>query len=83
MRHIESIIRIAEAHARMHLRESVEDYDVDMAIRVTLQRWAYEGLAEIGLNIPYLVQLYKFAKTICHETNGAYVPKISEFPKER
>uniref|UniRef100_A0A7S3D6T3 DNA replication licensing factor MCM2 n=1 Tax=Palpitomonas bilix TaxID=652834 RepID=A0A7S3D6T3_9EUKA len=37
VRHIESIIRLAESHARMHLRESVEEYDVDMAIRITLQ----------------------------------------------
>ena len=37
MRHIESIIRIAEAHARMHLREYVHNDDVDMAIRVVLE----------------------------------------------
>ncbi len=37
MRHIESIIRIAEAHARMHLREYVHSDDVDMAIRVMLE----------------------------------------------
>ncbi|XP_023215123.1 DNA replication licensing factor mcm2-like isoform X2 [Centruroides sculpturatus] len=37
VRHIESMIRIAEAHARMHLREYVQDDDVDMAIRVTLE----------------------------------------------
>lgn len=37
VRHIESIIRIAEAHARMHLREYVHSDDVDMAIRVMLE----------------------------------------------
>ena len=37
VRHIESIIRIAEAHARMHLREYVHNDDVDMAIRVVLE----------------------------------------------
>ena len=37
VRHIESIIRAAEAHARMHLREYVHSDDVDMAIRVTLE----------------------------------------------
>eukprot|EP00043_Microstomoeca_roanoka_P004604 m.50719 g.50719 ORF g.50719 m.50719 type:complete len:889 (-) comp12568_c0_seq1:304-2970(-) len=36
VRHIESMIRIAEAHARMHLRDYVRQDDVDMAIRVTL-----------------------------------------------
>lgn len=37
VRHIESIIRAAEAHARMHLRQYVHNDDVDMAIRVMLE----------------------------------------------
>jgi DNA replication licensing factor MCM2 len=37
VRHIESIIRISEAHARMHLREYVNEDDVNMAIRVTIE----------------------------------------------
>ncbi|KAJ7295046.1 hypothetical protein O6H91_Y216100 [Diphasiastrum complanatum] len=36
VRHIESMIRMAEAHARMHLRGYVIEDDVDMAIRVLL-----------------------------------------------
>eukprot|EP00939_MAST-03C_sp_MAST-3C-sp1_P003584 g3584.t1 len=37
VRHIESIIRISEAHARMHLRDHVREDDVDVAIRVMLE----------------------------------------------
>ncbi|XP_018409454.1 PREDICTED: DNA replication licensing factor MCM2 [Nanorana parkeri] len=37
VRHIESMIRMAEAHARMHLREYVVEDDVNMAIRVMLE----------------------------------------------
>merc|ERR1719187_303357 len=37
VRHIESMIRMAEAHAKMHLREFVHEDDVNMAIRVTLE----------------------------------------------
>ena len=37
VRHIESMIRIAEAHAKMHLREYVHEDDVNMAIRVMLE----------------------------------------------
>lgn len=37
VRHIESMIRMAEAHARMHLREYVQEDDVNMAIRVMLE----------------------------------------------
>lgn len=37
VRHIESIIRISEAHARIHLREYVNEADVNMAIRVAVE----------------------------------------------
>ncbi|KAG9134675.1 hypothetical protein Leryth_001001 [Lithospermum erythrorhizon] len=37
VRHIESMIRMSEAHARMHLRQYVTQEDVDMAIRVLLE----------------------------------------------
>ncbi|XP_037949487.1 DNA replication licensing factor Mcm2 [Teleopsis dalmanni] len=37
VRHIESVIRMSEAHARMHLRESVTEVDVNMAIRMMLE----------------------------------------------
>ena len=33
VRHLESIIRMSEAHAAMHLREYVNEQDVDTAIR--------------------------------------------------
>ncbi|KAF6134041.1 hypothetical protein GIB67_038332 [Kingdonia uniflora] len=36
VRHIESMIRMSTAHARMHLRQHVVAEDVDMAIRVLL-----------------------------------------------
>uniref|UniRef100_A0A452UHJ4 DNA replication licensing factor MCM2 n=1 Tax=Ursus maritimus TaxID=29073 RepID=A0A452UHJ4_URSMA len=37
VRHIESMIRMAEAHARIHLRDYVIEDDVSMAIRVMLE----------------------------------------------
>jgi len=37
VRHIESMIRMAESHAKMHLREFVSEDDVNMAIRVMLE----------------------------------------------
>lgn len=36
VRHIESMIRMSEAHAKMHLRDFVTDDDLNMAIRVML-----------------------------------------------
>lgn len=37
VRHIESMVRMAEAHARMHLRDYVRSDDIDLAIRVMLE----------------------------------------------
>ncbi len=37
VRHIESMIRMAEAHARIHLRDYVNEDDVNMAIRIMLE----------------------------------------------
>uniref|UniRef100_A0A3Q3NIT7 DNA replication licensing factor MCM2 n=1 Tax=Labrus bergylta TaxID=56723 RepID=A0A3Q3NIT7_9LABR len=37
VRHIESMIRMAEAHAKIHLRDYVVEDDVNMAIRVMLE----------------------------------------------
>ena len=37
VRHVESIMRMSEAHARMHLRNSVREDDVNIAIRCMLE----------------------------------------------
>ncbi|KAJ8672495.1 hypothetical protein QAD02_003754 [Eretmocerus hayati] len=37
VRHIESIIRMAEANAKMHLRENVREEDINLAIRMELE----------------------------------------------
>lgn len=37
IRHIESMIRCAEAHARMHLRDSVGENDINVAIQTCLE----------------------------------------------
>merc|ERR1712157_374846 len=37
VRHIESILRLSEARAKLHLREYVRSDDVDMAIRILLE----------------------------------------------
>lgn len=37
VRHIESMVRMAEAHARIHLRDYVRADDIDLAIRVMLE----------------------------------------------
>jgi len=61
VRHIESIIRMAEASAKMHLREYVTEADVDVAITVLLnsviksQKYAVARQMEIKFR-QYLVR---------------------------
>jgi cell division protein FtsX len=43
VRHIESIIRMSEAHAKMHLRDHVRDDDVNVAISVMLHSFLQVG----------------------------------------
>ncbi|CAI5489540.1 unnamed protein product [Closterium sp. Naga37s-1] len=47
VRHVESMIRMSEAHARMHLRPFVTDDDVDTAIRVLLE--SFIGTQKYGV----------------------------------
>jgi DNA replication licensing factor MCM2 len=37
VRHVESIMRMSEAHAKMHLRDHVRDDDMDAAIKIMLE----------------------------------------------
>ena len=37
VRHLQSLLRMSQAHAKMHLRERVREDDVDLAIRVMLE----------------------------------------------
>ena len=36
VRHIESVIRMSESHAKIHLRDYVKTEDIDMAIEMML-----------------------------------------------
>merc|ERR1719295_911944 len=47
VRHIESVLRMAEANAKMHLREFVSQDDINMAIRVTLE--AFISTQKLGV----------------------------------
>ncbi|EAR88972.2 MCM2/3/5 family protein (macronuclear) [Tetrahymena thermophila SB210] len=64
VRHIESIIRMAEAHAKMHLREVVRDEDIDVAINVMLESFIQS-------------QKYSVAKTI-RDNFKVYLTKASD-----
>lgn len=45
VRHLESMIRMSEAHARMHLRDKVDPSDIDVAIRLMLESFVQVRIA--------------------------------------
>ena len=51
VRAMESIIRMSEAHAKMHLRDEVRDEDINMAIRVALESFITSQKYSIARNL--------------------------------
>jgi DNA replication licensing factor MCM2 len=45
---VESMIRMSEAHARMHLRNAVEPQDIDIAIRLMLESFVQARRAALS-----------------------------------
>lgn len=58
VRHIESMIRMAEASARMHLRDYVQDDDVNMAIRMMLESFVETQKYSVMKNMRQTFQKY-------------------------
>ena len=64
VRHIESILRMSEAHARIHLREEVQPIDVDVAIETMLRSFL-------------MSQKYAVAKSL-EKNFSKYLTKLSD-----
>lgn len=75
VRHVESLLRISEAFARMHLREYVREDDVDMAIRVMLESFigaqkysVMNSLKRVGTQVEFVGRL---AHSLAHRNSNA------------
>ncbi|CAH0552587.1 unnamed protein product [Brassicogethes aeneus] len=62
VRHIESIIRMSEAHARLHLREYVQDVDVNMAVRMMLESFVETQKYSVMKSMRQVFQRYLLFK---------------------
>ena len=51
VRHLESIIRISEAHAKIHLRDFVRNDDIDVAIKIMLESFLQSQKFSIARNL--------------------------------
>jgi DNA replication licensing factor MCM2 len=74
VRHVESIIRLAEAHARMHMRAVVSDADVNMAIRTMLESFIQAQKFSVMRQLrrqfaKYLDYQRDFRQLLLHELN--------------
>ena len=77
VRHIESLIRIAEAHARMHLRDHVRSEDVDTAINMLLESFLqsqkYAVARQLGKRFSkYLRKLNEESELLFHLLNKLF-----------
>ncbi|CAE7186886.1 unnamed protein product [Symbiodinium sp. KB8] len=75
VRHIESIIRMSESHARMHFRPAVTDADVNMAIRTMLESFIQAQKFSVMRQLrrqfsKYLDYHRDFRQLLLHELNG-------------
>ncbi|KAI3698591.1 hypothetical protein L2E82_42248 [Cichorium intybus] len=79
VRHIESMIRMSEAHARMHLRQHVTQEDVDMAIRVLLD--SFISTQKFGVQ-KSLQKSFKKYMTFKRDFNGVVMHSLKQLVKE-
>lgn len=79
VRHIESMIRMSEAHARMHLRQHVTQEDVDMAIRVLLD--SFISTQKFGVQ-KALQKSFKKYMTFKRDFNGIVLHLLRQLVKD-
>jgi DNA replication licensing factor MCM2 len=60
VRHLESILRMSEAHAKMHLRSYVREEDVNVAIRVMLDSFIGSQKLTVAKQLRQVCFMIKF-----------------------
>lgn len=59
VRHIESLIRMSEAHAKLHLRDEVSIIDIDVAIELLLDSFIQSQKHSVGRQLLKKFEKYK------------------------
>jgi len=59
VRHIESVIRMSEAHAKLHLRDYVRTDDVDFAINMLLESFLQSQKVSVSRQLSKKFEKYK------------------------
>ena len=63
VRHIESVLRMSEAHAKMHLRDYVRSDDIDFAIDMMLESFLQSQKISVARSLSKKLEKYKSRKT--------------------
>lgn len=63
VRHIESVLRMSEAHAKMHLRDYVRVDDIDQAIEMLLDSFIQSQKSSIARQLNKKFEVYRAKKT--------------------
>jgi DNA replication licensing factor MCM2 len=81
VRQVESILRMAESHARMHLRDYVRADDVNLAIRMMMESFLMTQKFPVARSLkkrfgPYLTHEQDSDQLLLHELNRAFSEKL-------
>jgi DNA replication licensing factor MCM2 len=63
VRHIESVIRMSEAHAKLHLRTNVRSDDIDFAIEMLLESFLQSQKVSVSRQLSKKFEKYKTRQT--------------------
>ena len=63
VRHIESVIRMSEAHAKIHLRTNVRSDDIDFAIEMLLESFLQSQKVSVSRQLSKKFEKYKTRQT--------------------
>ena len=80
VRHIESVLRMSEAHAKMHLRDYVRTDDIDFAINMLLDSFLQSQKASVGRA---LSKKFEQFKTKQQDVNSLLLHILNKIAKER
>lgn len=80
VRHIESVLRMSEAHAKMHLRDYVRADDIDNAIDMLLESFLQSQKVSVARQLKKKFEPYQHKRS---DTNQLMLHTLTEMVKER
>ena len=80
VRHIESVLRMAEAHAKVHLRDHVRSDDIDQAIEMLLESFLQSQKVSVARQLTKKFEKYKTRKT---DSNQLLLHTLRKMVNER